>query len=231
MVTGGNRGIGFEICRQLVDHGVSVVLTSRSDEDGQAAIAELHADSLAAAARLDVTDTASVKAFASWLNERYEGIDILVNNAGILVDRRQSLSGGMPEDLLRESLDVNLFGAFRVTQALLPLMRRRPSGRIVNVSSMLAQLSEMGAGTPAYRISKTALNAFTRVLAAELSGDPDSRHIKVNAMSPGWVRTRMGGDSAPRRVDQGADTAIWLALLPDDGPTGGLFQDRSAIPW
>ena len=170
---------------------------------------------------------ASIEAFAAWMQERHGRLDILVNNAGVLTDRAERIIDGMDAAVLERTLLVNLFGPMRVTQALLPLLRKSPGARVVNMSSILAQLSGMGAGTPAYRISKTALNALTRVLAAELEGTG----VKVNTMSPGWVRTRMGGEGATRTVEEGADTAVWLALLPDDGPTGGFFQDRKQVAW
>jgi len=129
--------------------------------------------------------------------------------------------------VVRDTFETNVFGAIIVSQALLPLMRKGGYGRIVNVSSGLGQLESMGAGTPAYRLSKAALNALTRTLAAELEGTG----IKVNAMCPGWVRTDMGGRSAPRSAAQGADTAVWLATLPDNGPTGGFFRDRKQVAW
>ena len=223
VVTGGNRGIGLEIARQLVASGVGVVIGARDRTEGAAAASTIGAEFRT----LDVTDPATISAFAVWLQERHGRLDILVNNAGVLVDRAERVTGGMDPAVLERTLEVNLYGPLRVTQALLPLIRKSSRGRIVNMSSILAQLADMGAGTPAYRISKTALNALTRVLAAELA---DSG-IKVNTMSPGWVKTRMGGDSAPRTVEQGADTAVWLSMLPDDGPTGGFFQDRKPITW
>ena len=222
-VTGGNRGIGLEISRQLTAKGVKVVIAARDTAEGEAAAQALGADFHP----LDVGEPASIAAFAAWMQKRHGRLDILVNNAGVLVDRAERITDGMGADVLERTLLVNLYGPMRVTQALLPLLRASRSGRIVNMSSILAQLSSMGAGTPAYRISKTALNALTRILAAELEGTG----VKVNTMSPGWVRTRMGGEGAPRTVEQGADTAVWLALLPDDGPTGGFFQERKQVTW
>jgi NAD(P)-dependent dehydrogenase (short-subunit alcohol dehydrogenase family) len=128
---------------------------------------------------------------------------------------------------LRDAFETNVIGALAVTQACLPLMRANGYGRIVNLSSELGQLASMGTGTPAYRVSKAGLNALTRTLAAELAGT----NIKVNTISPGWVRSDMGGPSAPRTLEQGADTAVWLATLPDDGPSGGFFKDRNPIAW
>lgn len=223
VVTGGNRGIGLEISRQLTGKGVKVVIAARDPAEGEAAAKTLGAEFQP----LDVSKPASITAFAAWLQTRHGRLDILVNNAGVLIDRAERIADGMDAEVLERTLLVNLYGPMRVTQALLPLLRASRSGRIVNMSSILAQLSGMGAGTPAYRISKTALNALTRVLAAELEGTG----VKVNTMSPGWVKTRMGGEGAPRTVEQGADTAVWLALLPDDGPTGGFFQDRKQVTW
>ncbi len=223
VVTGGNRGIGLEICRQLTQKGVKVVIAARDAAEGVAAARTAGADFHA----LDVSVPASIEAFAAWMQERHGRLDILVNNAGVLTDRAERIIDGMDAAVLERTLLVNLFGPMRVTQALLPLLRKSPGARVVNMSSILAQLSGMGAGTPAYRISKTALNALTRVLAAELEGTG----VKVNTMSPGWVRTRMGGEGATRTVEEGADTAVWLALLPDDGPTGGFFQDRKQVAW
>ena len=223
VVTGGNRGIGLEISGQLTGKGVKVVIAARDPAEGEAAAKTLGAEFQP----LDVSKPASITAFAAWLQTRHGRLDILVNNAGVLIDRAERIADGMDAEVLERTLLVNLYGPMRVTQALLPLLRASRSGRIVNMSSILAQLSGMGAGTPAYRISKTALNALTRVLAAELEGTG----VKVNTMSPGWVKTRMGGEGAPRTVEQGADTAVWLALLPDDGPTGGFFQDRKQVTW
>ena len=228
VVTGGNRGIGFEICRQLAGLGMPVVLASRDPAKGEAAIAKLAESGLREVAcyPLDVTSEASAAAFCAWVDRQYGACDVLVNNAGILDPR-----GGrvMTTSLatLREVLATNVEGPFLLARGIVPLMQRGEYGRIVNISSGLGQLAEMGAGTPAYRISKAALNALTRTLAAELNGT----NILVNAVCPGWVRTDMGGPHALRSVEQGAETAIWLATLPDGGPTGRFFRDRKVIPW
>lgn len=228
VVTGANRGIGLEIVRQLAGKGMHVVLASRDADRCSAAAAALRNARLAVDAMpLDVADAASCSAAHDWLARHFDRIDVLVNNAGILIDRSTTSALELPVATLRETLDTNLIGVLQVTQALAPLLMRSPRGRIVNLSSGLGQLSDMGGGTPAYRMSKTALNALTRILAADLA----TRGIKVNAMCPGWVHTDMGGPDAPRTVAQGADTAVWLATLPDDGPTGGYFRDRAPIPW
>lgn len=229
VVTGANRGIGLEICRQLAGRGdFRVVLTSRDPEEGRAAAEQLRAQGLALDyRRLDVTDERDVAALADDLARDMQRCDVLVNNAGVMIDPRGSRVLDSRIETYRETLEVNLFGPLRLAQAIVPLMKKAGYGRIVNVSSGQGQLSEMGVGTPAYRVSKTALNAATRTLAAELQGSG----ILVNAMCPGWVKTRMGGSSAPRTVAQGADTAVWLATLPDGGASGGFFRDRKPIPW
>jgi NAD(P)-dependent dehydrogenase (short-subunit alcohol dehydrogenase family) len=229
VVTGGNRGIGFEICRQLGRRGgVHVVLTARNEKEGKAAAQRLRDDGLNVESHaLDVTSERSIHTFAGWLQGACKRCDVLVNNAGILADPRGSRVLDSKVETWRETLATNLLGPLLLVQALAPLMKKNGYGRIVNVSSGQGQLSDMGVGTPAYRVSKTALNSLTRTLAAELKGSG----ILVNSMCPGWVKTDMGGADAPRTVQQGADTAVWLATLPDDGPTGGYFRDRKPIPW
>ena len=228
VVTGANRGIGLETARQLAKLGWQVVLTSRDADKGRQAATHLREQGLTVdALQLDVTDRASCEAARQWLAQHFERIDALVNNAGILIDPQGVSVLDLTSDVLRKTLETNLFGVLNVTQALAPLLRASPGARVVNLSSGLGQLADMQAGTPAYRMSKTALNALTRILAAEFA----SQGIKVNAMCPGWVRTEMGGANADRPVEQGADTAVWLATLPDDGPSGGFFRDRQPIPW
>jgi len=229
VVTGANRGIGLEICRQLAKlGGMRVVLTARDAASGEAAAQELRAEGLEVDFHvLDVTDEQSVRTFARWLEADCKRCDVLVNNAGVMIDPRGSRVLDSKIETYRDTLEVNFFGPLRLVQAIVPLMKKAGYGRIVNVSSGQGQLSEMGVGTPAYRVSKTALNALTRTLAAELQGSG----VLVNAMCPGWVKTRMGGSSAPRTVAQGADTAVWLATLPDRGASGGFFRDRKPIPW
>jgi NAD(P)-dependent dehydrogenase (short-subunit alcohol dehydrogenase family) len=227
VVTGANRGIGFEICRQLARLGIHTILTSRDQAKGQAARQELADAGLDIGYRqLEVTDAKSVPDLAAHIQQEYGRLDILVNNAGIAIDKGTSVLH-TDLDTLRQTMETNLYGPLRLCQALVPLMRRQKVGRIVNISSSMGQLSSMGSEAPSYRMSKAALNALTRILAAYL----EDTGILVNSMCPGWVRTDMGGRSASRSVEEGADTAVWLATLPDDGPTGGFFRDRKPIPW
>jgi NAD(P)-dependent dehydrogenase (short-subunit alcohol dehydrogenase family) len=228
LVSGGNRGIGYEICRQLARDGLTVVLTARDAGKGKAALKALADEGLSADfQRLDVTSCRSIRSCVSTVAERHGRIDVLVNNAGVLLDPRGSRFLDAKLETYRDTLEANLFGPLQLAQAVVPLMKANRYGRIVNLSSGQGQLADMGSGTPAYRISKTALNALTRILAAEFR----ESNILVNSMCPGWVRTGMGGESAPRTPEQGADTALWLATLPDDGPTGGFFRDRKPIEW
>lgn len=234
VVTGGNRGIGFEICRQLAHRGVLVILTSRDEKKGLAACDALQKEELPVRYhRIDVDHAASIEEFERFLSKQFGRCDILVNNAGIFPDSRDAIHGG-PSSVLRvktgainRAMTTNVYGPLLMSQALVPLMKKNNYGRVVNISSGLGQLSDMGGGYPAYRISKTAINALTRMFAGELKDD----NILVNSMCPGWVKTDMGGPDAPRDVQEGADTAVWLATLPDNGPRGKFFRDRQEIPW
>lgn len=228
LVTGANRGIGFEISRQLARRGLHVVLASRDAARGRAAAGVLRGEGLKVETHtLDVASARSIKALAAWVEKRHGRLDVLVNNAGILIDPRGSRFLDSRIKTYRDTLEANLFGPLMLCQTLAPLMKKNGYGRIVNLSSGQGQLSDMGTGTPAYRISKTALNALTRILAAEFKG----ANILVNSMCPGWVKTDMGGPKAPRTPEQAAATAVWLATLPNDGPSGGFFRDRKPIAW
>jgi NAD(P)-dependent dehydrogenase (short-subunit alcohol dehydrogenase family) len=224
VVTGANRGIGLEVCRQLAVEGYAVVLGSRDLDKGRSAADRLGIDEVVAC-QLDVADDDSVRTAAEWVVERFGRCDALVNNAAILYDtwaRAESADLGV----IHEALETNLFGAWRTTLAFLPLLRAAPHGRVVNVSSGGGSLADMGGGTPAYSVSKAALNALTRVLAAELR----SSGTLVNAICPGWVATDMGGPGG-RPVAAGAASVVWGVTLPDNGPTGGFFRDGRPVRW
>jgi NAD(P)-dependent dehydrogenase (short-subunit alcohol dehydrogenase family) len=228
LVTGANKGIGFEICRQLARMKVCVLLAARDEQRGRAAAQSLRAEGLDVRAEtLDVTDADQAHALARRIDAEHARCDILVNNAGVLLDPPGSRVLGADPQVFRATLETNFYGPLLVSQAIIPMMKRHRYGRVVNLSSGLGQLQEMGDGTPAYRVSKTALNALTRMLAAATRQDG----ILVNAMCPGWVRTDMGGGNATRSPEEAAQAALWLATLPDDGPTGGFFRDRQPIAW
>ncbi len=211
LVTGGNRGLGLEVCRQLSARGYDVVMGSRDVERGRAAGLDVDVR------QLDVADPESIAAL------RLDRCDVLVNNAAIDYDTWQR-AGTADLRVVEEALEVNLLGAWRMTQALLPLLRASAHGRVVNVSSGAGSITTMTGGPPAYSVSKAALNALTRLLAADL------RPILVNAVCPGWVATDMGGPGG-RPVSEGAAGIVWAATLPDDGPTGGFFRDGRPIAW
>jgi len=225
IVTGANRGIGLEVVRQLAQRDYIVVLGSRDLAKGEDAAKRLRMGERVLARRLDVIDQASIDELRDEVSGTFGSLDALVNNAAILYDTWHKASGA-DLDVVREALDTNLFGSWRMCQAFLPLLRRSTHGRIVNVSSEAGSLAEMGGGTPAYAVSKVALNALTRMLAAELRSD----HILVNSVSPGWVATDMGG-AGGRPVSEGAASVVWAVELPDGGPTGGFFRDGRPVPW
>ena len=221
LVTGANRGIGREVVRQLIAEGFRTILTARNEEKGCEAARELGADF----ALLDVGDETSIERCFRTVDEKYGRLDVLINNAAIHYDTWER---GVDADIsvVREAFETNLFGAWRAAQLAVPLMRRNRWGRIVNVSSGGGSLASMGGGTPAYSVSKAALNAMTRILAAELSGSG----ILVNSICPGWVATDMGGPGG-RPVELGAASVVWAVTLDDDGPTGGFFRDGRPVAW
>ncbi|HEY1910877.1 MAG TPA: SDR family oxidoreductase [Vicinamibacterales bacterium] len=228
LVTGANRGIGLEVCRQLAARGFHVVLTARRQEHAERAAGTIRAAGTGSVipARLDVTDAGSIRELADDLSGRRLTVDVLVNNAGILLNEDDGALEMTMRDV-RATLETNVIGAIAVSQAFVPGMIERGYGRVVNVSSEAGQLTSMETYAPAYSISKAALNAFTRQLAGETRGTD----VLVNSACPGWVRTDMGGPGAPKSVEEGADTILWLATLGPKGPTGGFFSDRRKIEW
>ncbi|MGA7955158.1 MAG: SDR family oxidoreductase [Gloeobacterales cyanobacterium] len=228
VVTGANRGMGFEVSRQLAKIGMQVILTSRDSEQGQNAAERLRKEGFGVVhCPLDVTNPESIASLSQFIREKFARLDVLINNAGLMIDAPAISVFDAKVNTLRKTMETNVYGPLQLIQALVPLMKEHNYGRIVNVSSGMGQLTDMSGGYPAYRISKTSLNALTRIFADELKGT----HILINSMCPGWVKTDMGGPEAPRTPEQGVDTMVWLATLPDDGPTGAFFRDREPIPW
>jgi NAD(P)-dependent dehydrogenase (short-subunit alcohol dehydrogenase family) len=226
VVTGANRGIGLEVARQLAEGGDTVVLGTRDLARGESVarpLIESGGDVLVR--RLDVTDQSTLDAVAAELTGSYGRLDVLINNAAINYDTWQR-GAGADLSVVAQTLDTNLVGAWRAVNAFLPLLRSSDHGRIVNVSSESGSLASMGGGTPAYSISKAALNALTRILADELR--PDG--ILVNSVCPGWVATDMGGRGG-RPVGDGAASVVWATDLPDGGPTGGFYRDGKPVPF
>ncbi len=224
LVTGGNRGLGLETCRQLAQQGHKVFLTSRDKEKGAATAATLQKQGLDVTfMELDVDDSHAIDR----VKKAIPHLDILVNNAGVAFDLEDKGDLQTTRDTLIKTFDTNTAGAFLLCQAFLPLMQKQGYGRIVNVSSGAGQLQGMETNYPAYRLSKTAMNAVTAIFAARC-GEAD---ILVNSVCPGWVKTDMGGEEAPRTVQEGAKGIVWAALLEKDGPNGGFFRDQKPLPW
>jgi NAD(P)-dependent dehydrogenase (short-subunit alcohol dehydrogenase family) len=231
VVTGANRGMGFEACRQLGKLGFRVVLTSRDAKKAEEAASTLRDEGLDVVAHAhDVNDPQSAEDLAGFVASKYGEIHVLINNAAAIFDIEKDDSASIlatNKEALTRSFETNTIGAVLTAQALVPLMKKTGCGRIVNVSSGMGGITEMNGGYPGYRLSKAALNASTRVLSEELEGDG----IKVNALCPGWVRTDMGGEDAHLSPEEGVDTTVYLATLPEDGPTGTFFRKRAPILW
>jgi NAD(P)-dependent dehydrogenase (short-subunit alcohol dehydrogenase family) len=226
IVTGGNRGIGYEICKELSRVGCNVVLTSRNEEEGRRAVSKLYPRDNVVYHRLDVTDSKDIASLRDWILKDYGRVDILINNAGVYLDEGVSVFD-VDENTMQDTLAVNFYGAFHMCRAFVPIMRQNGYGRIVNVSSGYGSISEMGGYVAAYRISKAALNALTLIMANELTDG----NIKVNAVCPGWVRTDMGGGMAPVSPEAAAKDIVYFALVDAKGPTGSFFRHKKSIQW
>ena len=235
LVTGANRGIGLAIARQLALKDIEVLIGARDKARGIETCKELQSDGLDVHfILLDVTRAISIEAAIGKIKDDFNRLDILVNNAGIMIDTQSGILELDPA-VFHNTLATNVFGPLLLAQACIPLMKARGYGRIVNMASTLGSLNDISNPdspysavlSPAYRLSKTLLNGITALLANALRGT----NILVNSACPGWVRTDMGGDQAPLTPEQGADTPVWLATLPDGGPNGGFFRERQPIPW
>ena len=228
VVTGANRGIGYEIARQLAIKGHEVIMAARDLRKGEEAQAQLKAEGLSVELRkLDVGSELSVQQFAHKISSEHAHLDGLVNNAGVFLDRSSTLERvEMP--IFRQTMEINFYGPMLLIRGLLPMLRNSQDARIINLSSGLGALNGMSGGYSSYRISKTAMNAMTAIFAAELAGD----NVLVNSVCPGWVQTEMGGTGATRTVEEGADTPVWL-MMEDRGslPNGKFLRDRQVIDW
>jgi NAD(P)-dependent dehydrogenase (short-subunit alcohol dehydrogenase family) len=238
LVTGANKGLGLEMARQLGQKGITVILAARDAQKGEEAAAKLRADgSDVQALKLDVTNPADQAAAAKFIGDKFGKLDILINNAAVSNEDmlKPNSTSKVSSDVLRKTFETNFFALVALTQALLPLIRKSPAGRIVNMSSILGSntlhadpKSPIAAAKAfAYDSSKAALNSFTIHLADELK---DTK-IKVNSAHPGWVKTDMGTDAAPMEIPEGGKTGVELALLGEDGPTGGYFHLGKPLPW
>jgi NAD(P)-dependent dehydrogenase (short-subunit alcohol dehydrogenase family) len=235
LVSGANRGIGFAIAERLAHKGLKVILGTRNEKKGLEAQKLLVTKGLDVHfTLLDVADVTSVMAAVGRISDTFGRLDVLINNAGISIDSESGILE-LPLGLLKNTLGTNAFGPLLLSQGCVPIMRKNHYGRIVNISSTLGSLADIvnpesnynELQSPAYRLSKTILNGITALLARELR----NQNILVNAVCPGWVRTDMGGPQAPLLPEQAAETPVWLATLPDNGPTGGFFREHQPIPW
>lgn len=235
LVTGANRGIGYAISRLLGEQNITVILGTRDPNRGAAACSRLQGEGLDVHFELlDVTDEKSIKAAIESIRAQFGQLDILVNNAGIMIDGEEGAQN-VDQQTVQKTFQTNVMGPLLLCQNCISFMKTGSYGRIVNMSSTLGSLAEIAdpdsgfaeVHTPAYRLSKAALNCITTLLAKEVRND----NILINSACPGWVKTDMGGDQAPLTPEQGADTPVWLATLPDGGPTGGFYRERTLIPW
>lgn len=227
LVTGGNRGIGNELVKQLALNGFTVILASRDPEMGHEAAQKLkELDLDVPCIEMDVTNQESIHQASVTINEKYGRVDVLINNAGVYLDENEKLLA-MDPSILEKTMAINFFGAYHVIRSFIPLMEKQGYGRIINVSSEYGAMSEMSyPGVGAYKLSKLALNGLTQLVAGEIKGD-----IKINAVDPGWVSSDMGGPSAPKTPRQAAESILWLTTIGPEGPNGGFFRDGKRIDW
>ncbi|MED4074584.1 SDR family oxidoreductase [Priestia endophytica] len=227
LVTGGNRGIGYELVRQLALNGFKVILASRDPEMGHEAAQKLKESNLDVSfVGMDIGNQESIRQGAIAVSDRYGRLDVLINNAGVYLDENEKLLN-MEPSVLEKTMTTNFFGAYHVIRSFIPLMQQHGYGRIINISSEYGAMSEMSSpGVGAYKLSKLSLNGLTQLVATEINGD-----IKINAVDPGWVSTDMGGPSAPRTPKQAARSILWLATIGPEGPNGEFFRDGKRIDW
>jgi NAD(P)-dependent dehydrogenase (short-subunit alcohol dehydrogenase family) len=226
LITGASRGIGLEIGKQLLSRGWTVIFTARNMQIGRPMVNELRKQSKTAwFHQLDVIDAKGIQDLVDYVMEEHGMLDVLVNNAGIYLDENRTTLDVDIEDM-RKTMETNVYGPLMLTRALLPALKKSDDARVINISSTMGQLNGMGGGSPAYRISKAALNALSIIQSHDLS----SHGIKVNSIHPGWTRTDMGGANAPKSLREGTDTAVWLATEPDI-PTRKYFCERKEIDW
>ena len=227
LVTGGNRGIGYELVKQLAQKGFKVILASRDSEMGHEVAQKLKESNLDVSLLvMDVNNQESIRQAAITVNERYGKLDVLINNAGVYLEENKKLVA-MDPSIMEKTMATNFFGVYHVIRSFIPLMEKQGYGRIINVSSEYGAMSEMSyPGVGAYKLSKFAINGLTRLVAAEINSD-----IKINAVDPGWVSSDMGGPSAPRTPKQAAESILWLSTVGPEGPNGGFFRDGKRIEW
>ncbi|NHM30234.1 SDR family NAD(P)-dependent oxidoreductase [Neobacillus terrae] len=227
LITGGNKGIGFELSKQLAEKNFQVLLGSRDRDKGQKTVSSLQKQGYEVSfVELDVDNTESIQKAVECVQQTYGRLDVLINNAGVYLDEGIKLIEEDPA-ILEKTMRTNLLGPYHLIRSFLPLMKKNNYGRIVNISSGYGQMDEMDyTGAGSYKLSKLALNGLTRIIASEVSGN-----IKVNAVCPGWVRTDMGGPNAPRSAEESSRSILWLAELEEDGPSGGFFRNGQRISW
>ena len=231
LITGANKGLGFATAKELIQKDYQLVVVGRDPQRIEKAKEDLSSSGgTVECFAADVQNGLDIEDLFSFVSSKFERLDVLINNAGVFLENREIKNSALdvPADLVEETFLINTIGPYRTIQQFVPMMKNQKYGRIVNVSSGMGQLSDMGPGFPAYRVSKSALNAITRIVHAEL--DPEL-NVKINSVCPGWVRTDMGGSDASRSLEEGSSGIVWAATLEDAGPSGGFFRDGQPIDW